>query len=594
MTVHQTLTTRIAGPLKDRFAAVPPWSPARIAGETVLAAVLAVTAGLFDAMADGPGLRTPFVVLGVAALSLARRVLPGTALIVSAGAVAALPAVTLLLPCVSWSAGSRIARLGRMAAAYGGALLLFAGSSAYEEVRADADLPLVTGALSTAAFLVLAILPGLAGRYRAQRRSLLDALRRTNEQLVREQALVARQARLLERGRIAQDMHDSLGHRLVLISVHAGALQVDPDLTERQREGVGILRDASVAAMEELRETVGILRESRDDPAPASHSAAGAGEAGAPPGAGHASAAESAPQQPGARALASIDELVASSRAAGATVDVHRSGPELALAPAAGHAAYRVTQEGLTNAHKHAPGAPISVGLRYESDTLIVEVVNGPPPTRTSAAPAVVSGGQGLTGLEERVRLVGGMVHTGRTADGGFRIAAMLPCATGPGEARPHPDDLPSDTFEHLTPVVPEAGMTAAQAVPRPEFGAILNRRQNLVLGCAGTAVVLLVSVVALAFWGVRALLDELSKATIPPDVYESVQPGDPEKDVQDQLPAEDSFLTADLHDMGPPKPKGATCRHFASDDPDDVSTVFRFCFRDGELVAKQRFTDGF
>lgn len=91
------------------------------------------------------------------------------------------------------------------------------------------------------------------------------------------------------------------------------------------------------------------------------------------------------------------------------------------LATTADHAAYRVVQEGLTNAHKHAPGASISIGLRYEPDSLVVEVANGP--VAEPMPSGVASGGQGLTGLAERARLVGGMVHAGPTADGGFRLA---------------------------------------------------------------------------------------------------------------------------------------------------------------------------
>lgn len=102
-----------------------------------------------------------------------------------------------------------------------------------------------------------------------------------------------------------------------------------------------------------------------------------------------------------------------------------------------------MVQEGLTNAHKHTPGAPITLDLRYEPDTLVVEVANGPASARGPGVPAAVSGGQGLRGLRERARLVGGMVHTGPTADGGFRMAGMLPYGTGDGEhARPGRRDL--------------------------------------------------------------------------------------------------------------------------------------------------------
>jgi signal transduction histidine kinase len=560
----------------------------------VLTVVLAGLAGLFEAVEGGFGVRTFAVVAGVALLSLIRRALPEAVLVVSAAAAAELLAAVPLLLYASWSAGSRIMRPWRVVAAYAAALVLHTGLSVHNETGEGSGLSLSTaGMVSAGVFLVLVIVPGLAARYRAQRRSLLDALHRNNAQLVREQVMVARQARLLERGRIAQDMHDSLGHQLALISVHAGALQVDPDLTGRQREGVRILRDASVAAMGELREAVGILHEDRDDRNRPDGCPEHVGKnTGQTPGA----AADTDSGRPAYRAVASIDGLVESSRAAGTTVELHRSGAVRPLAPAADHAAYRIAQEGLTNAHKHAPGAPIAVALRYEPDSLVVEVANGPAPAGAPDVPAVISGGQGLRGLRERARLIGGMVHTGPTADGGFRIAGMLPYGTGHGD--PRPDDAtyvgPGNDFvgQPAAGATDNSGAVINRSDPQGEFAAIMSSKKNVAIGCAATAVVLIVGIVALGIWGVSALMDELEKASIPPSMYEAAKVGDPEADVQDKLPEEDSVLTSGLEDKGPQIPKGATCRHFASDDPDDISTIFRFCFSDGKLVAKHTFKD--
>ncbi|MFC9606381.1 sensor histidine kinase [Streptomyces niveus] len=603
--MDETHTARTARPLRLRLAAASPWSRGRIAGESVLTVVLAGLAGLFDAVGGGFGVRTVAVVAGIAVLSLIRRALPATVLVVSACAAAVLLSAVPLLIYASWSAGSRIMKPGRTVAAYAAALVLNTALSAYEEIGAGSGMSLpVTGVLSTTVFFILAIVPGMVARYRSQRRSLLEAQRRNNVQLMREQKMVAQQARLLERGRIAQDMHDSLGHQLVLISVHAGALQVDPDLTDRQREGVQVLRDASVAAMRELREAVGILHEDRDDRnGPAErpeHAAKGAGHSQAPSSnAGGDAVGDAGAGRPLSRAVASIDGLVASSRAAGTTVEVQRSGAVRPLAPAADHAAFRIAQEGLTNAHKHAPGAPITLALRYESDSLVVEVANGPAPAGPPGVPTAISGGQGLTGLRERARLVGGMVHTGRTPDGGFRIAGMLPYGTGDGGPAARPDDATSvapDSDFVGQPGEGAAGDSGADinlSDTQGEFAAIMSSKKNLAIGCAVTAVVLVLGTVALGVWGVSALMDEMEKATISPSVYEAAKVGDPEADVQDKLPDEDSFLTSDLENKGPRVPEGATCRHFASDDPEDTSTIFRFCFDGGELVAKQTFQDG-
>ncbi|MEU9894945.1 histidine kinase [Streptomyces phaeochromogenes] len=624
--MDEAKTARTAWPLRRRLAAASPWSRGRIAGEAVLTVVLAGLAGLVDAAGAGFGVRTIVVVAGVALLSLIRRSLPATVLVVSAAAAGELAGAAPLLVYASWSAGSRIMKPWRVVAAYAAAFVLHAAVSFRSEFSAGSDLPLAfTFGLSAGLFLTLSIVPGLASRYRAQRHSLLDALQRNNVQLVREQTMVARQARLLERGRIARDMHDSLGHQLALIAVHAGALQVDPDLTERQREGVRILRDASVTAMGELREAVGILHEEREEREERKEReerddnrnwpdvrTTGPGRTERTEPADHTEPVDTDGGRPGSRAVAAIDGLVESSRGAGAAVELLRSGAFRQLAPAAGHTAYRIAQEGLTNAHKHAPGAPITLALRYEPDSLVVEVANGPAPAAAPDAPAVISGGQGLRGLQERARLIGGMVHTGPTADGGFRIAGMLPydtgasaslgtgADTGGGEPQPrHPHDTttsvgPYNDFvgQPGSGTADNSGAVINRSDPQGEFAATMSRKKNVAIGCAVTAVVIVVGIVALGIWGVTALMKEMNKATIPPRVYESAKVGDPESAVQDKLPDEDSVLTSSWADQGPQKPKGADCRHFASDDPDDTTTVFRFCFRDGKLVEKQTFKD--
>ncbi|WP_369270224.1 sensor histidine kinase [Streptomyces sp. R11] len=568
------LTSRTDRPLRARLAAASPWPRKRIVGEAVLTVVLSGTAGLFDGDA-GFGARGVAVALVVAVLTLARRSLPATVLLVSSAMAGAVTGAALLLTYASWSAGSRIMRPGRALAAYAAGFVLYcalgARSAADEEIRLSL---LMTAALAAGTFLAMVIVPGLASRYRAQRHALLDALQRHNAQLVREQAMVARQARLLERQRIAQDMHDSLGHQLALIAVHTGALEVDPELGERQREGVGILREASRAAMRELREAVGILRDGVEAPA---------GQRPDP----------AAAEPPTARVAAAVDGLVEASRAAGAAIELHRSGTVRPLAPAADHAAYRIAQEGLTNAHKHAPGAPITVALRYEPDSLVVEVANGPVPAGAPAAPPAVSGGQGLAGLRERARLVGGMVHTGPGPDGGFRLAGVLPY--GGGETLPRPDGATSvssdDDFRGQLggAAAGDGGAVIDRSDPQGEFAAIMSSKKKVALGCAVTSVVLVVGVLALGAWGLMALFDEVESGTISPSVYKSAKVGDAEKDVKAKLPEGSSLLTEGQEQNGPPLPEGATCRHYLDID-DDI--VYRFCFRDGKLVAKETYKD--
>ncbi|AZM62991.1 MULTISPECIES: sensor histidine kinase [unclassified Streptomyces] len=564
-------TPRTGLPLRSRLAAASPWPRKRIVGEAVLALALSGTAALLHATSGGSVVAGVALVLGTAVLSLARRALPATVLLISSALAGSIVGMFALLICASWSAGSRIKRPARAVAAYTAGLALYFTLTVLTADEEELGLSLLlTAVLSVTPFLVLAVVPGLASRYRAQRHALLDALQRHNAQLVREQAMVARQARLLERQRIAQDMHDSLGHQLALITVHAGALEVDPDLSDRQREGVGILREASRTAMRELREAVGILRDDAGAPEPDREDT----------------------EPSAARVAASVDRLVEASRAAGAKVELLRSGTERPLAPAADHAVYRIAQEGLTNAHKHAPGAPITVALRYEPDSLVVEVANGPVPAGAPAGPPAISGGQGLAGLEERARLVGGMVHRGPTPDGGFRLAGVLPYGSGETVARPGAatsvaagEDFRRQSGEGLAGH--GGGVIEHRSDPQKEFAAIMSSKKNVALGCALTAVVLVVGVGALLVWGVSKLLDEVEKGVIPASVYESAEVGDAEADLRKKFPEGGSLLTDGVEKDGPPLPENADCEHFV-DDEEDI--VYRFCFRDGKLSSKESY----
>lgn len=216
-------------------------------------------------------------------------------------------------------------------------------------------------ALVGLAFTVL--LPWFAGRYRRQHLALAERLRQD-----------VRQARVRERTRIARDMHDSLGHELTLIALRAGALELSPDLAEPHRSAIGELRASTGAATERLREIIGLLRDDTED----------------------------------------VKALVRRSVASG--MDVRLVGE-----PTCSRTAYRVVQESLTNAAKHAPGAPVEVRVRRTRAELVVSVVNEPP-----AVPGTGSGGHGLVGLAERVRLAGGTLAAAPRADGGFAVVATM------------------------------------------------------------------------------------------------------------------------------------------------------------------------
>ncbi|MFF5975054.1 sensor histidine kinase [Streptomyces sp. NPDC012769] len=583
---------------------------------------MALLAAGTEDLLGGEGWALAGVALASAVLSVLRRRLPVTALVVTSFLAPFLPGFLALLILVGWSAGRYIPGAGRALAAGTAAYVLNIAGTVIE--MWDGHRILTVTFISTLYFLATTLAPGLAHRYWAQRRTLLHALQERNVQLLRERAMIVGQARMRERQRIAQDMHDSLGHQLALISVHTGALEVDPHLTDRQREVVAVLRNASVDAMHELREVVGILRDGVE--APDEGPGAPVGRPGDETGRA-------------ARGTAGIEGLVTAARSAGTTIGLTRRGEARALAPAVDHAAYRIVQEGLTNAYKHAPGAPITVEVRYEPDAFVVEVLNEDAAERPAE---VVSGGQGLTGLHERARLVGGIVHAGPADGGGFRVAGVLPY--GAVEAAPYVDPYADPSADaaaaqggtvlpHLVPyalpyAVPHAVPHAASFVdaaddfrqqskkgPRGHRGRVavgpsdwtVTERElamamqagrgrstggGIALGC-GIAFAALVLLLVAGGFGIYFLMGSMSKGMIDPAEYDAVKVGQSEKEVRDRLPSGDTITTTGLHGKGPAEPEGSKCLVLMSSEVGETieaEPVFRFCFKDGKLIEKKSY----
>ncbi|MGW2013675.1 sensor histidine kinase [Streptomyces sp. NPDC001927] len=257
-----------------------------------------------------------------------------------------------------------------------------------------------TGApLGMAIGLILILLMTAWGMLVRSRRQLVEALRERARRAEAEAELRAQQAQRLAREAIAREMHDVLAHRLTLLSVHAGALEFRPDAPPEQvARAAGVIRDSAHEALQDLREIIGVLR------------APGEGGEGDRP-------------QP---TLATLDELVAESRAAGAKVVLDTTVDDPAAVPTAtGRTVYRIAQEGLTNARKHAPGTDVTVTVRGRpGEGLTVDVHN---PAPTGPVPPVPGSGQGLIGLTERATLAGGRLDHGPAPDGGFLLHAWLP-----------------------------------------------------------------------------------------------------------------------------------------------------------------------
>ncbi len=247
-------------------------------------------------------------------------------------------------------------------------------------------------------WLVAGVLVGWGMWVRA-RRELVAELRDRVERAETEQALRVDRARLGERERIAREMHDVLAHRLSLLSLHAGALEYRPDAPRADvARAAGVIRDNAHRALEELRAVIGALR---DD--------------------------EGADPEPPQPTLTDLPRLVQESVDAGMRVTPEFPVGDLAAPPDdVGRHAYRVAQEGLTNARKHAPRSAVALTVDGgPGEGLRVEVRNALPADR--AAAEIPGAGAGLAGLDERVALAGGRVEHGRTADGDYRLAAWLP-----------------------------------------------------------------------------------------------------------------------------------------------------------------------
>ncbi|ACZ88892.1 hypothetical protein Aros01_04840 [Streptosporangium roseum] len=268
----------------------------------------------------------------------------------------------------------------------------------------NASGPVLEILLNTATNSLLGIAPALLGMWRASRRRLFQALADRAERAEREQELMAERARSEERARLAGEMHDVVTHRVSLMVLRAGALRTIAR-DEVVREAAEELRQVGCQALEELRDLVGVLRSEETF--------------------GSARTAEPV--------VLDLTGLVAESRAAGIEVGLVTEGEPLPTPPVVDRTAYRVVQEALTNVHKHAPGARVTVQVSYAGDLLRILVRN----TAADGGTEIMlgEGGTGLSGLRQRVELVHGSLRAGPSQDGGFEVRAALPVAPGAGPA---------------------------------------------------------------------------------------------------------------------------------------------------------------
>jgi signal transduction histidine kinase len=266
------------------------------------------------------------------------------------------------------------------------------------------------------AFTALGGLAIAAGDSSRNRHAYLAEVERRAERAERDRDEDARRRVAEERLRIARDLHDSVGHHLALISVQSDvagqAVDGDPGAA---RAALTHVKAASRKALEELRDTVSLLRQPGDPVTPTAIPAPG---------------------------LDTLDELLGSLRASGLAIDCLVKGTPAALAPAADRTAYRVVQEALTNVCKHSPSRQARLMLSYHRRELAITVEDpggqaarpAPSPIAGPAkapGPAVPAGRHGLVGMRERVLAIGGRFAAGPRPGGGFRVTATLPYQTG-------------------------------------------------------------------------------------------------------------------------------------------------------------------
>ena len=283
-----------------------------------------------------------------------------------------------------------------------------------------------TGVVAVILSTVVVVLGAALRGRRVARAELVEQTTLTTEER-------ARRTLLEERSRIARELHDVVAHHMSVISIQA---QVAPHLVEHPSpelvENLAGIRQNALEALTELRRVLGVLRsENPEDPY-------GLGD----PGTG---TAPDAPQP----TLDRLDALIDNTRAAGLDVTAEVSGVVRPCAPGVELSAYRIVQEALSNALRHAPGSRVRVEVAHGPDGLRLAVTNSRPRRPVPPSPGA---GHGLLGMRERAAMLGGRVTTAAAPDGGFSVAAFLPRDGTPPDVLDPPDPPHPSTTGDQTP----------------------------------------------------------------------------------------------------------------------------------------------
>jgi signal transduction histidine kinase len=316
--------------------------------------------------------------------------------------------ITVLVSAVSaLSAGPALWAVGSLASRHRwrllalAVLLNIAAGAAQERFYPGAeDLP--WWAILLIGLLVVAVV-GAIGYAMGSQRDLLESLRDRADTAEREQQARVAQAQAAERTRIAREMHDVLAHRISLVAMHAGALSYRTDLTrEEHATAARTIEDNAHHALRDLREVLGVLRDPTLAP-------------------------EASPELP-QPVIGDLARLVEEERVGGMQVSLDTA-VDGELPDNRARTAYRVVQEALTNARKHAPGTSVSVTVTGNADDGVTARIRNAARAGGHVR-AMPESGLGLIGLDERVTLAGGSLRHGTDRSGGYVVEAWIPWHT--------------------------------------------------------------------------------------------------------------------------------------------------------------------
>jgi signal transduction histidine kinase len=489
--------------------------------------------GLVEALVGGVILIVTYAVLGYAgqagllthaqllllgcvalALLVGRHRFPQTAMLGQAALVGVMPAVSMLTAIVCYSTTRRCDAARRRDLLLGAAAVLPVLVSLLRVVEWQGGRWQYAAQLGAVLAAVTVLVPGLVGTAAGQQDRLVLALRERTAAAEQARRLVESESRIHERSRIAAEMHDLVGHRLSLLALHAGGLELAlGEQAPQLRAEAAQVRQAGRDAMDELRQVLGVLGPlGRDTGTDALTDATGT--------------------------RADVLALVEESRAAGIRVGYRWQGDDLdGVQPRVRRAVNRVVRESLTNVHRYAVGSWVEVDLWHTPGRVEARVRNGPPPARPVAA-ADPGTGRGLTGLRERVTLLGGELTAGPTPEGGFQVTAVVPTEPSAGAGSgPQPSTS--------VPPVPAEPPVAEGAVRRQMASAV-----SAVLGLAGLGAMLLL--------GLSVLQESHHYYTSepPPDV---LRPGMTMAQVTSIVGGDDPAVRSAAAGREPARPAGAT-----------------------------------